>query len=153
MSATVGVLAEPLAVSADRGRYRRAVVWKANPRSLQYMRERFAEAAPDGTLVDAGPRLADAVRGAERVVLLYPDAIGLGWERIERTVLAAKAAGTRIEVLNGRRRRFAFDARTRRALRVRRVLERTMLAELLVAPVIIGMAPLLWLADALRARR
>jgi hypothetical protein len=153
MSVTVGVLAQPLTGAADRGRYRRAVVWKANPRSPQYMRERFAEAAPDGTLVDAGPGLADAVRGAERVLLLYPDAIGLGWGRIERTVLAAKAAGGGIEVLNGRRRRFGFDARTRRALRVRRVLERTMLAELLAAPVIVGLAPLLWLADALRGRR
>jgi hypothetical protein len=153
MTAVVGVLAQPLTADAAVGRYRRAVAWKANPRTPEYMRALLAEAAPGGVVAEASPGLRETLCGAETVILLYPDAIGLGWEGVERAVLAAAPPGARIEVLNGRRRRFAFDASARRALRARRVLERTMLVEALAAPVIIGLAPVLWLVDAVRGRR
>lgn len=151
---TVGVLAAPLERYADAGRFRRAVAWKANPRSEGYMRARFAESIPDGRLVVWGePTAADAVRAAERVVLLYPDAIGLGWRPVERAVLGTVPRGATVEVLNGRRRRFALDPPTLRALRLRRVLEATMLLEVAAAPVIVALAPVLWAIDAMRGRR
>lgn len=152
MSGIVGVLAQPLSRAERRGRFGRAVVWKANPRAPEYMRERFAESVPSGRVVEAGPRLAAAVADADHIVLLYPDAIGLGWGPIEREVLAAAAPAAPVEVLNGRRRRFAFDQGTRRALRIRRAAEWTMFGEVLAAPVILAGAPLLWAIDALRGR-
>jgi hypothetical protein len=153
MSPTVGVLAEPLAAHVGGGRFARAIVWKANPRPAAYMRARFAEAAPDGRVVEAGEALAPALRDAGTVVLLYPDAIGLGWRPVERVVRRAAPTGAAIEVLNGRRRRFALDRRTARALTVRRVLEWTMLGELLAAPVVVGAAAALAAVDLLRGRR
>ena len=151
MSATVGVLAQPLERHADGGRYWRGVIHKANPRSAQYMHDLFAELAPDGRLVPEGPDLASALSGAERVILLYPDAIGLGWGPVERTVRRVAPAST--EVLNGRRRHFALDEATRRSLWVRRTLERTMLGELVMASLLVGLAAVLWPIDAARGRR
>jgi hypothetical protein len=153
VSATVGILAQPLARHTDAGRYWRAVIWKANPRSAEYMRDLFAGLVPDGVVVDAGRGMAEALATADRVLLLYPDAVGLGWGRIERAVRDAAPASSSIEVLNGRRRGFALDGGTRRALWLRRVLERTMLVELVAAGAIVGGAPLLWALDALRGRR
>jgi hypothetical protein len=153
MSGTVGVLAQPLAAHAHGGRYRRAVVWKANPRTPEYMRARFAEAAPGGRIVAPGAGMADALREADEVLLMYPDAIGLGWRAIERDVVRRAAPGADVAVLNGRGRRFALDARTRRALGLRRAMEWTMLLELVAAPLIVGLAPALWAVDAIRGRR
>jgi hypothetical protein len=153
VTATVGILAQPLAAHADGSRYWRAVIWKANPRSAQYMRDLFADVVPGGVVVDAGPGMAEALAIADRVLLLYPDAVGLGWRRIERAVRDAAPARRPIEVLNGRRRRFALDGRTRRALWLRRALERTMLVELVAGAAIVGCAPALWAVDALRGRR
>jgi hypothetical protein len=150
---TVGVLGAPLARHAGGSRYWRGLITKANPRSPDYMRARFAEAEPGGRLVSPGPGLSAELQGADRVLLLYPDAIGLGWEGIERAVRQAVPAGAAIEVLNGRRRRFALDARTHRALRVRRALERGMVGELVMAPLVVALALVLWPLDALRGRR
>jgi hypothetical protein len=147
---TVGVLAQPLERHADGGRYWRGVIHKANPRSEAYMRDLFAEVAPEGRLVAEGPDLAAEVAGAERVILLYPDAIGLGWGGVER---ALRGAAPKTEVLNGRRRHFALDGRALRELRLRRVLERTMLGELVMATLVLGLAVVLWPLDAVRGRR
>ena len=153
MSGTVGILAQPLARHSGSSRYWRAVVWKANPRNAQYMHDLFAASVPGGRVVDAGPGMADALTSADRVLLLYPDAVGLGWRTIEQAVRDAAPGSSPIEVLNGRRRRFVLDSRTRRALWLRRVLERTMVVELLAAPLIVGLAPALWVIDAIRGRR
>jgi hypothetical protein len=153
MSATVGVLAQPLERHAGRGRYWRGVIHKANPRSAQYMRDLFAEFAPDGRLVAEGVDLAAGLVGAERVILLYPDAIGLGWGRVEQAVRSAAPAQASTEVLNGRRRHFGLDGRTLVQLRLRRVVERTMLGELIMTPLLLGLAAVLWPLDAVRGRR
>jgi len=145
MSGTVvGVLAYPLGEDFGFARlprrtmrraYRRALFEKANPRPPAYMRTLFAERYPDGRL-EGGVPAGDA----DTIVLLYPDAIGLGFGAIERRL----PRGARIVVLNGRRREFPLDRRTRAALRKRRLLERTML----------GVAtPVLLAADLVRGRR
>ncbi len=69
--------------------------------------------------------------GYDALVLLYPDAIGLGWGRIER---ALKPLGVPIVlVVNGRKRTFILDKSSRLALKWRRFLEYIWLVEILLA--------------------
>ncbi len=85
----------------------------------------------------------------DALILLYPDAIGTGWERTER-LLARLGIPHRL-VINGRRRVFAWDEGVYRALRQRRLLANTFLPELVLAPTLVLSATLLALYDALRA--
>ena len=57
-----------------------------------------------------------------------------------------------VEVLHGRRREYRLNSATRLGLRLRRLLEWTMLPELLFVPVFIVVTPLLWTIDAVRGR-
>lgn len=152
MTNVVGVLAYPLGpdfgAAAFRrysllGIYLRGIRNRANPRSPAYMEELFAERYPDGRLVNTPP--AEVV---DELVLLYPDAIGLGFSRLERSI----PASTKVTVLNGRRRSFPLDAKTRRALRFRRALERTYAVEMGLLAVGAILTPLLLLADLARKR-
>lgn len=124
--------------------YRRTLWWKSNPRDAEYMRALFAERYPDGLLhvgdLDPPP--------AGTTVLLYPDAIGLGFTPLER-----RLRGRKLHVLNGRRRDFALDARTLRRLRVRRLIERMMLGEAVMVPLVVALALPLAIFDALRGRK
>lgn len=148
----VGVLAYPLGEDFGVGAlprrtvrraYRRTLFNKANPRSPEYMQALFAERYPEGRL-EGG-----LLEGASEIVLLFPDAIGLGYGAIERRL----PAGVPVRVLNGRRREFALDTRARRALRVRRLLERTMAVEAAALAVAAAATPVLLLADLARGRR
>lgn len=134
--------------------YRYAVWYKANPRSAEYMRDLLAERLPEALWVSTG---ADAdwrerIAAADQVVLLYPDAIGLGFAAVERVVLARKRPWAGIAVLNGRRRKFLLNGGTRLALRLRRLLEWTMLPEMLFLPVFVAVTPVLWALDRVRGR-
>jgi len=133
--------------------WRKAVWFKANPRSAAYMRERLAERWPDAAFIDAGAGpWATSLAGADTIVLLYPDAIGLGFGGIERQVRALAPRAT-LKVLNGRRRCFDLDAGTRRALALRRFLERSMLVELLLGTALLLATPFLHAADLVAGRR
>jgi hypothetical protein len=85
----------------------------------------------------------------QTVILVYPDPLGLDWDRLERKALAS---GARVIVVNGRRRLFTLDRGVRRAVQWRRFLAKTRIVELaaafLVAPVAAGLA----LQDSLRGR-
>ena len=133
--------------------WRKAVWFKANPRNAAYMRERLAERWPDADFVDANtdPWIA-ALASADKIVLLYPDAIGIGFAGIERQIraLAPRAA---IHVLNGRRRSFELDAKTRRALALRRFLGRSMVVELCFGAALVLVTPFLLAADLVAGRR
>jgi hypothetical protein len=122
--------------------YWRTLWWKSNPRDSEYMRSLFEERYPGAPLHEGSDPPA-----ADTTVLLYPDAIGLGFAPLER-----KLAGRDVRVLNGRRREFALDADTRRALRFRRFLERTMLVEAVALPLFVLLALPMWVFDALRGR-
>jgi hypothetical protein len=126
--------------------FRKAMWFKANPRSADYMRARLAEAWPAARFFDCGtePDWEQAAAAAGDVVLLYPDAIGIGFGDIERRLQSVAPRAT-LHVLNGRRRGFLLDAATHRALRLRRFLECSMLVEivfgcgfLLATPVLLG---------------
>lgn len=135
------------------GLFRYAVWYKANPRSPDYLRALLEERFPGAEWIDtADPEWMRRLAQADRVVLLYPDAIGLGFSAVERAVQANKKTWAAVTVLNGRRRAFLLNGATRRGLRLRRLLEWTMLPELVFLPVFIALTPLLWAADRVKGR-
>ena len=134
--------------------WRKAVWFKANPRDAAYMGALLAEHWPGAAAVDVG-RDRDWTRdlaAAREIVLLYPDAIGIGFGAIERRILDA-APRAEITVLTGRRRRFLLDRATRRGLLVRRFLERSMLLECLMGLGLLLATPVLLGVDLARGRR
>jgi hypothetical protein len=136
--------------------YRKVLWQKSNPRSEQYMRDLFFERYPDGefVVVQDGESVARRLAGARQIVLLYPDAIGLGFGGVETAALRVAArSGMRVRALNGRRREFELDGRALRALRLRRVLERYMLGELAITIGFIMATPFLVFADFVRGKR
>lgn len=134
--------------------YRWALWYKANPRSADYMRALFAERYPDGVFVDVAqaPDWRAKLHGADTVVLLYPDAIGLGWYHIESAVRREKAAWAATRVLNGRRRDFLLNCTSRAGLGFRRLAEHSMLGELLALPLFLLLTPILLACDRARGR-
>lgn len=134
--------------------WRKAVWYKANPRSANYMKALLAKRYPHAEFLDIGSNTlpSDALKRASKVVLLYPDAIGLGFTPIEHSVIR-QAPQAAVEVLNGRRRQFAFDGSSRRALRFRRFLEWTMLVECFTGIVILLATPFLIFADFVRGKK
>jgi GNAT superfamily N-acetyltransferase len=147
---TVGVLYDPWPARREARvrRYRTMVEFKANPRDEAYMRALFAERYTDGRL--GGP--AD-VSGAQRVVLLYPDAIGVGWGPVERAVIRRAGPGAEVRVLNGRRRDFVLDRRARLGLGLRRLLETALIGEAAASVTFVLVTPVLLARDLLGGRR
>jgi hypothetical protein len=147
---TVGVLYDPWP-AWRRGRVRRywsMVEFKANPRSREYMTALFLERYPAGRIV-----MADEMIQGNRVVLLYPDAVGLGWTQIERRITVGLARETKIRVLNGRGRDFLLDHRTRRQLRLRRTVELGLVGEAVLTAAFVMLTPPLLAWDIVRGRR
>lgn len=133
--------------------YRWAVRFKANPRDPAYMEALLREHWPDARIEivdDASWR--SHVTEAGTIVLLYPDAIGLGFGAFERALLRALPSDRPLQVLNGRRRRFSLTPATLRSLRTRRALERSMVGELLATPFIVGAGAVLAVYDRLQGR-
>jgi hypothetical protein len=136
------------------GLWKKAVWYRANPRSADYMKALLAERFPAATFVDvgSGPVAAHALLDASKIVLLFPDAIGLGYSPIERDV-GRHAPLVSVDVLNGRKRQFAFDRRSRWAIRYRRGLEWMMLVECVMGGIIVIATPFLLLFDFARGRK
>ena len=112
----------------------------------------LAEQYPDATILGCGGRAVfKALEGASKDVFLYPDAIGLGYWRIEREI-ARRAPNAVLEVLNGRRRQFTFDRKAKWALRFRRALEWSMLAECVAGAIVLIATPFLLVADVVRGK-
>lgn len=134
--------------------WRKAMWFKANPRSAEYMRARVAEVLPEAQFVDvaAEPRWASALAGADEVMLVYPDAIGIGFLGLERAVVG-RVPRRAIRVLNGRRRVFPLDAKTHRRLVLHRVLERSMIIECVLGAIVLTATPVLFCVDLARGRR
>lgn len=154
----VGLFSRPwsegLTASPPSGRnplkmYHWAVWYKANPRDEDYMRTLFGEHYPDGEFIniDKESGWRAAVPRADEVVLLYPDAIGLGFARWEREVKRLLKLWAGMRVINGRRRTFRLGASTLLGLRLRRIMERGMLGEVLAIFVFLLATPLLAVKD------
>ncbi len=91
--------------------------------------------------------LLDANETADSMLLIYPDALGLGWASLE-----SRLPSGRVYVVNGRRRIFSLDASTSRKLRWRRLLASTRVTELLATLAIVPLAAGLAAWDALRGK-
>lgn len=89
----------------------------------------------DHTITDTQQN-KDLLRTYDTVILLYPDAIGLGWGKIERRL--AQLNDVTILVINGRRRVFILDREMRCALTLRRLLDLSCLVEIILC---IGIFP------------
>jgi len=143
-----------LKLSQPLKRFKKAVWVKSNPRSENYMEELFRRLYPDGEFV-AVNNPSDAKRAAinsDKVVLLYPDSIGLGFSRVEQSVKSTIQPHCELRVLNGRTRDFILNGPTLRSLKLRRFLEKTMLGELLVGSIILALTLPLLLIDLVRGR-
>ena len=133
--------------------YRYAVWYKANPRSADYMRALQRQRFPNAEWVETSdPNWMARLSAADTVVLVFPDSTGLGFAPVERAVLAHKRDLANVVALNGRNRDFRLNGATRLGLRLRRVLEWTMLPEMALLPFFIVATPLLWAFDAVRGR-
>lgn len=106
----------------------RVVCQRSNPRSKEYMQNLLYENFPDIELVDF-----KHLSSSTKIILLYPDSIGLGWKKIE-TRLQAQAK--EITVLNGRKRIFKLSFSVHKKLLLRRFLELTFLPEMFFTPFI-----------------
>lgn len=82
----------------------------------------------------------------DAVVLIWPDALGLGWESLQRRIMCLPT----VIAMNGRRRVFSLDGSTRRALGLRRYFAYTRLAELFFAMCVYPVAGVCALVDAVR---
>lgn len=137
------------------GMYRWAVWFKANPRSEEYMRALFAERFPQGEFinVNADHEWQSKACKADTMILLYPDAIGLGFHDLERNAQRVKKTWTEVRALTGRRREFLLNRATFKALRFRRFIEMGMVGEMAAIPLFVLFSPLLLVVDWARGRR
>ncbi len=129
--------------------YRQVIWYKARPRREKYMRQLFREKFPEGTFIHVkkGTDIYHAIRRATTIILLYPDANGLGFNWLEWLILGNKQPFTNVKVLNGRRRLFVLSHAVYLQLMLRRFMERTMLAELLTIIPFVIISPVLLLYD------
>jgi hypothetical protein len=127
-------------------------------RSKEYMVDVAHEFFPEfrvGAMLTVGedgvlPR--SAWQGISQVVLLWPDANGMGWGTIERDVLRQVPAGVRIIAVNGRRRTFTLNRRLLAGLRWKRFLEKSLALEIAFTTAFIFITPALMLSDFVRRR-
>lgn len=135
--------------------YRKALWLKANPRREAYMKELFEERYPQGKFINADEQAdwTEQMSLADVIVLLYPDSIGTKFSPIESFVKTNKKCWSTVRVLNGRRREFMLTRRAIRQLRLRRVLERSMLGEALAIVAFMAVTPLFIVSDLVRGRR
>lgn len=132
----------------------RHLAGSAGIRTPEYMKALFTKTFPGGALTEVatGKVPDDFGTQARHIVLLYPDAIGMNFGWIERT-LVRRLPSKSILVLNGRRRHFRLDRDMRRKLTVRRFLERFRIPEFAFLVLFVAVTPILILFDLLRGRR
>jgi len=135
--------------------YRKAVWFKANPRSADYMKELFKNNYPEGLFVDTNdnPDWIDSLSGKNNIILLYPDSTGLYFSGFEKSVFRRIAPGCEPVALNGRKRTFSLNRKTLSELRLRRFIERFMIGELIAVCGFMIITPAFVITDFLRGRR
>ncbi len=157
-SDTLGVLYMPSDYVVPRrgilALWRRHVVANANVRNREYMESLFRRCFPYGALVEVknGAIPSDLIDASESIVLLFPDAIGLDFTKVERAI-NARWPSKRLLALNGRGRLFRLDRRTRRQLLLSRFLEQWRLPELAFFLLFVAITPFLLIFDLMRGQR
>lgn len=120
------------------------VCQRSNPRTKEYMLDLLREKFPDAELISA-----DNLHQTGTLVLLYPDAIGLGWGKLEKKCFKIFKE---VSVLNGRRRCFNLTYMGHNKLLLRRVLEATFLPELIIAPLLLIYGVILAIKDKIEGK-
>ena len=123
---------------------------RANPRSLAYMKETINSRMGNLDLIqtyDLSNLSTINISAFEQIIILWPDANGMGWFNIEKQVFKAKKANAPVYVLNGRKRLFELSRALWRRYRFRRFLEKSFLLEFGVLVVFFMTAPSLALWD------
>jgi hypothetical protein len=155
---TVGLLYLPPDYAAPRmgwrAIWRRHIVANAAVRDREYMAALFQSRFPSGNLhiVENDHVPTEVLAAADTVVLLFPDAIGVDWQPIERQVHPC-STGKRLLMLNGRRRLLRLDSETRQRLARRRFLETWRLPEFAFLSIFVIVTPILAFLDLIRGRR
>jgi hypothetical protein len=124
--------------------------YRGNPRSLAYMKDlagHYVGNVDQGTIGD--PSMLRKIPTVEQIILLWPDANGMGWFRLERHVFKKKKSNSLVYVLNGRRRLFELTRRQWRTIAFKRFLEKSFLLEFGVLMLFMVTAPLLALWDSI----
>lgn len=119
----------------------RSVCSKANPRTDVYMQDLLKSVEPKAKEICD---LDFASLEKASVIIMYPDAIGFGGGRLEKVLLKHCKE---VYILNGRKRYFQLTIKTRRKLLFRRFLEKTMLVEIMIFPILLICGFLLTLKD------
>jgi hypothetical protein len=126
--------------------------YRGSPRPLSYMKElmhsRIGKINSSDMTETSIVSQVD-VSKFQQIILLWPDANGMGWFNIERQIFKRKQADAPVYVLNGRRRLFELPRKQWRSFRVKRFLEKTFLLEVGVLLLFIVTAPILALWDGL----
>lgn len=126
--------------------------YRGSPRPLPYMKDLIYNRIGNidsACLMETSIVSQIDVSKFKQIVLLWPDANGMGWFNIERQIFKRKQADTQVYVLNGRRRLFELPRKQWRSFRVKRFLEKTFLLEVGVLLLFIVTAPILALWDAM----
>lgn len=117
--------------SSLRRRLRGYLSAQTNARPLSWMVAALAAHSPNDIPVieiDHPSKLNELDwKNIKTAVLLWPDATGIGWSRVESEVRRHCDTQADVWVLNGRRRVFSFAGPEARALRFRRMIESSML--------------------------
>ena len=133
-------------------RFARRLRNRRNVRSQGYMEALAARQFPEFTTAQLHFD-ADHLPVCSRLILLWPDANGIGWSGIEGHLMN-QFRHTELIVLNGRRRQFHLRrCPTARSFRFRRFLEKAMVYEIGFSIVFLFLTPCMLVWDGLRGRR
>ena len=133
------------------GRFANRLRNRRNVRSQGYMETLAAQRFPEFTSAQLYFE-ADCLPPCSRLVLLWPDANGIGWSGIEEHLMNQRP-NTEFIVLNGRRRQFQLDATIARSYRLRRFFEKAMVYEIGFSIAFLFLTPCMLVWDGLRGRR
>lgn len=128
------------------GKLWRVVCNRANPRTEEQMRAFFKEKFPDG-IFNSGD-IPTSMQSEDRLVLVYPDSIGLGYGSAELGVVFAR----HVEFINGRRRHVHLTLGHWVLLLFKRFLSITFLPEIIFIPFILVYALICSILDGAKGR-
>lgn len=130
--------------------YNKGVHFKSNPKNLDYLKMILKNKINDFEIVtiknESGLNTIDFDKYDE-IVLLYPDSIGLGWRNVENLLFKKTDEMKNICMINGRGRTIIFNKVNLFSLRVRRFLEKTLLAEIIFTLFFVVFTPVLLIRD------
>jgi hypothetical protein len=128
--------------------------YRGNPRALTYMKELVGRHMGSIDLAPAHDlSVLSQIPTVQQIVLLWPDANGMGWFDIERQVFKRNQSRNDVYVLNGRGRLFELSKQQWRAFRLKRFLEKSFLLEIGVLALFLVTAPMLALWDGISEKR